>query len=431
MPLLLSHSIRVLKGLGPKTAEACAKQGISTIEDLFYFFPRAWIDATRILPVSQLRMGMSGLIDVQVVTVREGTSQRTRLPYMRCLVADTSGSIEVMWFHPKFLKGKVYPGARLMLYGRLHGWNAQSAMMVSPKFITKPAILPVYTEISGVPTAQIRKLFTQLSDTVNQVQDYLPEDVRRRYELPSLSDVIKGMHEPQSLQDINVAKMRLGFDELLMIMFPTLVAQQERAKERVGVLSRHDSEVAAWIKTLPFPLTNDQQTVIEEILQDISTDKPMNRLVQGDVGSGKTVVGLAAVLQTVLAGKQVVWLAPTELLAQQHFATAKGYLLQSETAAPYDLSVGLWTRTNHILANCQSEQKAAASEVEKCPFIIGTHALLSDKIKLRDLGLLIIDEQHRFGVKQRAQLRQYGGNPVHLLSMTATPIPRTMALVVA
>ncbi len=415
----LSYPIGVLKGMGPKTREVFHQHGILTLEDLLYFFPRGWMDASTVVPLSELRVGKPALIDVQIVTIKEGMSQRSRLPYMKCMVADTTGSTEVIWFHPRFLRQKVKVGARFLLHGTLNRLG-NVVTLVSPKFIDTPSVLPVYPQIGGLAPHKVRPLMLQLKPLIAKVPDYLPESVIAGQNLLSLQATLAAMHFPDSLDAIVQAKKRLAFDELLMIVMPSLMNQEARDKEIVPTLTIQKNEVDTWIKSLPFPLTDDQQTVITTILNDLAQTKPMNRLVQGDVGSGKTVVGLAAMLAVLSAGKQVAWLAPTELLAAQHFSTAQ------KLVSP-EISLGLWTRSHHAT---RSEDKADLSTVLSQQFIIGTHALLQDKIEFKNLELLIIDEQHRFGVNQRAKLRNFGGKPIHLLSMTATPIPRTMALLV-
>jgi ATP-dependent DNA helicase RecG len=420
----LSDPITYIKGLGSKTRDIFESHGIHTIEDLLYFFPRAWINATQVTQIKDLRIGSSALISVQVVTASEGFSQRTRVPYLRATVADTSGSVDIMWFHAAYLKTKVKPGAQFLLYGKLQGWRAQNAMIMSPKFITTPCIIPVYPTIGALPSSRIHALIEQVKPLVATLPDYLPESVCGQYNLVSLSHAITQMHYPNSIEDINYARLRLGFDEVLMLMVPSLMARLEREQERAQALTDGSSEVVAWCRQLPFTLTGDQQKAIQDILDDLSQSKPMNRLIQGDVGTGKTVVGLAGALQAIKSGKQVVWLAPTELLARQHFETAKKIFYGYNQS----LTVGLWTRSHHTIADSEESQKTSKEIVTEQSLVIGTHALLSESIAFNNLGLLIIDEQHRFGVKQRSQLRTFHGEPVHLLSMTATPIPRTMAL---
>lgn len=418
--LHLGQSIINIKGMGPKTAEVFESHGIRTVEDLLYFFPRAWMNASTVVPIAELRFGMGTLIEVQVAALKEGMSQRTRIPYLRATVADSSGYIDVMWFHAKYLRGKVRVGTKLLLYGQMQGFRQQDRVMMSPKILKEPCIQPVYPTIGGLPSYKSRPIIEQLKDVVETIPDYLPDSIRLEHSLLPLNQTLKSMHFPADITHINLARLRLGFDELLMLMVPSLVAKAERDQERTESLTLDSGKVKTWCDALPFSLTEDQQQVIAEILQDLGKTKPMNRLLQGDVGTGKTVVGLAAALQAILAGKQVAWLAPTELLAKQHFETAKKLFAGH--------AVGIWTRTHHLLSDGGEDKKVSVEEVTQLPLVIGTHALLSDKVLFRDLGLLIIDEQHRFGVKQRAQLRLFGGHPVHLLSMTATPIPRTMAL---
>lgn len=420
--MVLSDRIELLKGMGPKTAEIFKTHGITTIEDFIYFLPRGWINASYVTPLAEMRLEMAGLIDVQVVTVEYGRSIKNRKPYLKARVADATGSIDIIWFYATYLRTKVKPGARFLLYGRVRAWGRDSKAIISPRFITKPCIIPVYPELGGLSSTKVGALMLRLKPLMVGVSDHLPSSVCNGRNLASLSQALVGMHFPNELADIEAAKKRLGFDELLMLVVPSLMGKRQREQEITEALPIQNSNIQTWIESLPFPLTGDQTKVTNEVLGDMSKTKPMNRLVQGDVGSGKTVVGLAAAYDAVLNGKQAVWLAPTELLAQQHFETAKKLL------ATTNVTIGLWTRTNHLVSDKQESKPARQDEVMQQSLIIGTHAVLSEKITIPHLGLLVIDEQHRFGVKQRAQLRTFGDHPVHLLSMTATPIPRTMAL---
>ncbi len=423
----LANSIGRLKGMGPKTAAVFANHGIQTVEDLLYFFPRGWINATQIRKLNELRLEESGLVEVQVVSIKQGMSLKTRKPYFQAVVADSSGAINIVWFYAVYLKQKIKPGVQLKLYGRVRNWGRESRAIFSPRFITEPCIIPVYPEIGGLISSKIRVIMQQLKPLLTAVPDYLPESVRTEQHLLSLPETIEAMHFPSDLDMIIDAKKRLGFDELLMLVVPSLIAKEQRGGEIAEAILNQKEKIEQWLKAVPFSLTNDQHTAIHDILSDMSQTKPMNRLLQGDVGSGKTIVGLAAAYQTILNDKQAVWLAPTELLAKQHFETAKQLM-------PSLYSVGLWTRTQHLIAS--KDNKVSSDDVVQQPLIIGTHALLSEKVQLQNLGLLIIDEQHRFGVKQRAQLRNFSpkgthlgaSKSIHLLSMTATPIPRTMAL---
>ncbi len=418
----LSDPVTYLKGLGPKTATALQKHGIMTVEDLLYFFPRGWIDASRVIPIRDVRIGVSAAVRVTVIQLREGISQRSRLPYLRAVVQDNTGSMTVMWFHPRFVKPKVPVGTELLLHGTLQGWRAQDAVMMAPKILSAPSIIPVYPSMQGVAAHRIMALLRQVREVANQVVDFVSESVRSEHELLSLGEALQTMHWPNHVNDIARARARLAFDELMMLVVPSLASLREREKEVTEQIDIDRAGVEQWCKTLPFVLTHDQQTAITTVLNDMSRTAPMNRLLQGDVGSGKTVVGLAAALAAMRAGKRVAWLAPTELLARQHFATATQFFHTE------NISIGILTRTQHEISRAGEIKEAKREECYTQPLVIGTHALLADTVTLANIGLLIIDEQHRFGVKQRAQLRILGGKPTHLLSMTATPIPRTMAL---
>lgn len=418
----LQDPLAALKGMGPKTTAVFAKHGIVTLEDLLYFFPRGWVDARTITPLRDFRPGQGALISGQIVTVREGMSQRTRIPYLRALIADVTGTVEALWFHPRFIREKVKVGASVQLYGTLQGWNPTNRALISPKFIDSPGMYALYSEIGGLTSARVRHFFLQVRSLMRDVEDYVPSNIALEESLLPLAQALEYMHFPPSPEAIQQAKQRLAFDELFFLMAPAILARRERERERAEVLTPTGSPVATWIHSLPFTLTDDQVAAIEAILHDLGQPTPMQRLVQGDVGSGKTAVGLAAVVEAAAVGKQVAWLAPTELLARQHFMTAQNFL-------PNTITIGLWTRTSHELWKGGGVEQATAASVGQADLVIGTHALLTEKVHFQSLALLIIDEQHRFGVKQRAQLRLFAGKPIHLLSMTATPIPRSLALV--
>ncbi len=424
MTLPLTTSIRLLKGMGPKTAVLFENHGIATLEDLLTFYPRSWNDARHITPIDQLRSGSPFLIQAAVVRVQEGRSQRTRAPYLRALVADTSGSLEVLWFHSPYLKQKLKPGSQWLLYGLIQGWRAAERTMMAPKFLAAPTILPVYSEIGGVSSLKIQSFMEQARSSLALVTDYLSPPLRAKLEVISLGEALEAMHFPTTMEQLLQARKRLGFDELMLLAAPSLLAKQARDQELGEGVALDPTVLTNWEKNLPFRLTGDQKQVIQTIGHDLAAPRPMNRLLQGDVGSGKTVVALAAAIQVAQAGKQTIWLAPTELLARQHFATAQR-LLGADAGVT---AVGLLTRTTRLQLSAAGEVKATREALCDLPLIIGTHALLHDELHFPRLGLLVIDEQHRFGVKQRAQLRLFAGRPIHLLSMTATPIPRTMAL---
>ncbi len=417
--LELHHPIGALKGVGPKTVDVFYKHGIRTVEDLLYFFPRAWIDASQILTLDKAKTDQAILCRVRVVATKSGMSYKNRLPYIRATLADATGSIDAMWFRQPYLKTKLKNGSEHLLYGRVHQWRAGERLLVSPKFMNGPEIMPVYSEIGGLTSEKIRRLVGDLLPICNGVEDHISDDIRQQLKVLELKDALKTIHAPHSLNEINSAKDRFGFEELIMTAVPSLLAKQAREKEKARAMSEHKQAVETWVKSLPFTLTSSQVEAMDTIIHDLTLDRPMNRLLQGDVGSGKTVVALGAALATHLSQRQIVWLAPTELLAEQHYHTTRKLMSQNQVG-----SVALWTRSLKLL----NDETSPPGKLKEANIIIGTHAVLQNDVSFDNLGLLIIDEQHRFGVKQRALLRKLSGNPVHLLSMTATPIPRTMAL---
>lgn len=419
--LELHHPIGALKGVGPKTVEVFHKHGIRTVEDLLYFFPRAWIDASQITMLDKARTNQAILCQVRVVATKSGISYKNHLPYIRATLADATGSIDAMWFRQPYLKTKLNNGSEHLLYGRVQSWRAGERLLVSPRFMKAPEIMPVYSEIGGLTSEKIRRLVGDLLPICNRIVDHIDGDIRQRLNVLELKQALKTIHAPNSLGQIHQAKDRFGFEELIMTAVPSLLAKQAREKEKAQAMSEHKQAVETWVKSLPFELTASQVEAMDMIIRDLTLDRPMNRLLQGDVGSGKTVVGLGAAMSTYLSKKQVVWLAPTELLAIQHYNVIRKLLNTT-----VDCCVALWSGNSRQINGV----KATLSQLFRANIIIGTHAVLQHKITFDSLGLLIIDEQHRFGVKQRALLRKLSGNPVHLLSMTATPIPRTMALTV-
>lgn len=417
--LELHHPIGALKGVGPKTVEVFYKHGIRTVEDLLYFWPRAWIDASQVTPLCKAKTDQAILCQVRVVAIKSGISYKNRLPFIRATLADATGSIDAMWFRQPYLKNRLKNGIEHWLYGRVHQWRAGERLLISPKFMTGPEIMPVYSEIGGLTSEKIRRLVGDLLPICNGIEDHIANDIRQQLNVLELKQALKTIHAPNSLVEIQQAKDRFGIEELIMTAVPGLLAKQAREKEKAQAMSEHKVAMTTWVKSLPFELTNSQKAAIDTIIHDLTLDRPMNRLLQGDVGSGKTVVALAASLETHFSGRQVVWLAPTELLACQHYAVIKNLLNITD-----DCYVALWTGSVRQINGAM----ATRDKITKADIIIGTHAVLQHKMTFDNLGLLIIDEQHRFGVKQRALLRKLSGNPVHLLSMTATPIPRTMAL---
>lgn len=416
----IDSSIELVPGVGPKTASILRNHNISTVRDLLYFFPRTWIDATKPALIPELPYGEMAVFSGQLSLITEGKTKKG-LKFVKAQISDEAGSVDAMWFNMPYLRRTLKTDTLYYFYGQLKFWTGGQKVVMAPKILRDLSVIPIYKEIGAVPSYQLQKLIKPLLPLANNVVDFLPDDIRLEKSLAAESDAVIIMHQPENINQLALAEKRLGLDELLMMSAPALMAKRARKALTRKAFVINKPKLDSWIGNLPFKLTEDQATTIGEILDDLAKPQPMNRLVQGDVGSGKTVVGLAAAIEAHVNNEQTVWLAPTEVLANQHYATAQKLL------AGQGLTVALWTR---VSKNTTGLEKANVTDVVEADLIIGTHAVLSADNPVPRLGLLIIDEQHRFGVKQRAFLRRAAKEPPHLLSLTATPIPRTLNLLV-
>jgi len=427
MDLPLHASIRYLKGIGPKRAKVFNNLGIETIEDLFYHFPRRYEDRINFLPISKLEEGQTYTIEAQVLASKERTSFRRRgFSIIEATVGDDSGKISCVWFNQPYLKGYFRTGETLILYGKVERYSGQ-LQMSAPEFeivsraedesLSIGRIVPVYTLSKGITQRYFRQTIKHaLDEYLPKTQDSLPFDIRSKNHLFNLAKSLLNIHFPESVSLQKDAYERLSFEEFLIFQLP-LVLRKLSKKDKPGIAHKVEGElVNAFIKQLPFRLTGAQEKVVAEIKNDMASVIPMQRLLQGDVGSGKTVVATIASIIAIQGGYQTAFMVPTEILARQHFEKISSQLK--------DVKICLLT------SSLDKEEKAGAyQEVAegKTDLIIGTHALLEERVKFRNLGLVVIDEQHKFGVGQRALLPAKGVNP-DVLIMTATPIPRTLAI---
>lgn len=436
--MLVDEPVQYLPGVGPKIAEKLKRLGIETVRDLLFYYPRRYDDFSHPSKISSLRIDQDAIIKAQIVEIKQSRTRRRWMSIIEATLADDSGEIKAIWFNQPFLLKILKPGNEWLFAGKVN-WDFQSknktftvTQYENPSNLATP-ILPVYPETAGITSKYIRKLVKPIlvantsNVSVELAEEYLPEEILNEKNLIRLNEALRKIHFPENLAEIEGAKKRLGFDELFLIALRMLLNKKELSKSNAVALTFDERILQSFVKKLPFKLTNAQRKAAWEIICDLGKTVPMNRLLEGDVGSGKTVVAAMAVLVASENKYQSVWLAPTEILANQHFQNV------SKILKPFGIKVGLLT----------SAQKKA--NLEKDNLIIGTHALLQKDISLPRLALIIIDEQHRFGVKQRAHLRQstdyrqptavtnsnnQSAVVPHLLSMTATPIPRTMALAI-
>ncbi|MCX7996881.1 MAG: ATP-dependent DNA helicase RecG [Patescibacteria group bacterium] len=426
---LASLPIEELPGTRSQTIKRLKSLGIETIADLIRHVPFRYDDYRTVKLVSDLREGDQVTVQGSVTSTRT-VRTRNKMTIQRVTLADATGSIEMSWFNQPFVLNILTPGRQVSIAGIVKRFG--SSLTLEPKEYEvlqnnqslrhSARLVPVYPAAYGITSRLIREKILTVFDQLLAPGDlaefeFLPEKIRNKYSLASAEETYRRIHFPETADDPEISRRRLAFDELFLTQFSSLLVRKEWEKQKVGnpldiTSSDKKDAIYRFINNLPFKLTGAQKRVIDEILIEMAREKPMNRFVQGDVGSGKTVVAAVAAFATWLNGYQTVVMAPTEILALQHFSSFEKLFV------PAGVETGLWTRNYKQL-----------DPANLPPVIVGTHALLTQKITFDRVALVVIDEQHRFGVAQRALLKEKGMNP-HLLTMTATPIPRTVALTI-
>ncbi|PKL31100.1 DNA helicase RecG [Candidatus Saccharibacteria bacterium HGW-Saccharibacteria-1] len=414
-----------IKGVGSKINEQLSSAGIKTVGDLISFYPRAHEDFSRVVDIADIRPGKATIKakceSISTRPVRRGLRITT------ATLADKTGKLQAVWFNQPYREKQLKTGEEFYFSGEFefnynrYQLSGPSAELVSDMPIQTDRILPIYRSVKGLKTTLIRKLLSELRPLISILPETLPPDIVKRENLVSRSQAIMAMHFPDSMADIEKARERLAFEELFQLLLASQLNRQENAKLIGWSIPFEQSVVADFVSKLSFKLTSAQRVAAWEIIQDLEQKTPMNRLLQGDVGSGKTVVAGLVACQVTSAGLQTAIMAPTEILATQHAETLCK-LLQ-----PFGIKVGLLTGSVKGLA-----RKMLYEQIEKgtVDVVIGTHALLQPTVKFHKLGFVVIDEQHRFGVKQRQLLLEKSQFMPHMLAMTATPIPRSLALTV-
>ncbi len=422
----LDAPIQFLKGVGPRRAELLARLGITTPRDLLCSLPRTYSDRTRIARIAELSPGRTALIHARVVR-----AQLRRRPHHRpdtvAFVRDDSGGIEVTWWGQPYMLRLVPPGSHVALFGSVATYRKR-LLMSSPELDAiapedgpgahPGAIVPVYSLTEGLSQRTFRELVRRVLPLAASCEETLPAGVRHDHDLPGVAEAMAVVHAPDSLVSAARARRRLAFDEIVELLVALGVARERRRRELRGLALRPGERFARARAALPFALTTGQERALGEILTDMAVACPMHRLLEGEVGSGKTIIAFLAALAAIDTGYQVAIMAPTEILAQQHARTALR-LLPGIRPLLLTGAAGVRERRELLGAILRGDGE----------FVIGTHALFSADVRFRRLGLVIVDEQHRFGVNERAALAGKGTSP-DLLVMTATPIPRSLALTV-
>ncbi len=441
----LQTPISELTRVGKTTAKRLSYLGVKNARDLLYYFPFRYEDYSRVVKISDLKEGEMVTVKGQIELIANKRSFRRRTNVTEALVSDQSGSLRVVWFGQPFIVNILKPGDEVLLSGKVKS-DILGAQLVSPtyeKFDTRHSathtarLVPIYPVTAGLTQKQIRFLVSQVIELSKVIPEWLPEKILEDENLIPLSAALHSLHFPVDQTDLKQSAGRLKFDELFLLQLKAELSRINKSRLVAPALEFKEMEIKAFVKKLPFALTNTQRISAWEILQDLSRPSPMNRLLSGDVGSGKTVVAAMAMYNAALNNHQAALMAPTEILARQHFDSLCRLLTGS------GVSVGLFTRSQKM-ANTQEGQiiltkKSILEKIDSghLDIIIGTHALLTEKVNFsakggsasggKNLGLVIVDEQHRFGVEQRKVIKTKG-EAVHFLSMTATPIPRSLAL---
>ena len=422
--MTLQDEVRFVHGIGPKKAELLKKIGIETLEDALHCYPRGYQDRTQVTPICHLIDGEKLCIHAVVGASPQTAHIRRGMDVIRCKVYDESGAISLRFFNHKYVASALETGKEYAFFGKVQA-EGRGFVMISPEFEPLGVdnrtgrIVPIYSLTAGLSQRDLYRVTdAALSVLPNGLEDFLPEYIRKEQGFAPLVETLVQIHRPQTIQDAQQARHRMVFEELFLLCCGLGFLRQRRST-KFGAKLR-DLSLTEFYRVLPFALTGAQMRTIEACLLDISAGRPLSRLVQGDVGSGKTMVAAALCYLAAKNGRQAVMMAPTELLAQQHMQTLHPLF------AKLDVSCGLLVGSMGAKAKRETIQ---AIENGTISVVIGTHAVLSETVHFHDLAVAVVDEQHRFGVNQRATLTAKGEN-VHLLVMSATPIPRTLALLI-
>ncbi len=442
----LNSPIEQLSKLPKPQLAALKKLGITTIQDLLLYLPYRYLDFSKTLLISELKQGEPVTLKGKIKSISSRFSFRGRINLAEAIISDKTGSIKVVWFNQPYLAKSLMPGEEIFLAGEPEIYKniLQFTNPIYEKASEFPVhtsrLLPLYHLTAKLYHKTLRNLVANALPHANNLTEVIPEHILINQKLPNLTDTVHLAHFPQSEDDVIKAKKRLAFEEIFVNQLAAQQYKLKLAQKKAYTIKFERDLIKSFIDSLPFKLTQDQKKAAWDALQDLEKQMPANRLLEGDVGSGKTLVALIAVLQTIARGFQVAFLAPTEILAKQHYNTAINYFKvffesNENVVLPFcdgrhKMAIGLLTN-NYVVQNNALVSKPSLQKTINtgCPGLyIGTHALLQSAVNFKNLALVIVDEQHRFGVEQRAALLENGKKVPHLLSLSATPIPRSLQL---
>lgn len=421
----LDDNVTAVKGIGDKTAESFQKLGIEKIRDLISYFPRDYKNYSEPVPIRETSPGDRVAVFCQIVK-NIAVIKGRRYQITTTVVSDGNDAMEVVWFNQPYLRYSLHKGEKLVFYGRVETRGSKKVMQMPETYgilqyqKMLKTMQPIYSLRKGISNNLIRKAIMECRDLMHMVPDPISEDVRDKYHLMTRSEMLLALHFPKSEDELRRAAGRAAFDEFLRFLLQVKAMRDENVQmgTDIKVTDEAITKLRGFVAGLPFKLTAGQGNALKEIFRDMQSGHAMNRLVQGDVGSGKTIVAASALLSVILSGYQGALMAPTEVLAEQHYQDL------SKMLKPYKVKVCLLTG-----AMTAKEKRLVYADLASgaCDLVIGTHAIIQDKTVFKNLGLVVTDEQHRFGVRQREKLASKGNHP-HTLIMSATPIPRTLAI---
>lgn len=431
MTLSLDSKASQISPYAKRLANKLKKLNIETVRDLIFYYPFRYEDYGQLSKIADLHEGDEAAVIGRLELVANRRSFKRRKIVTEAVLTDDSGSIKLVWFNQPWV-GKTLAGGELVrVYGRVSG-DMFDLHFNSPNYdrvvTSAPGMIPVYPLTAGLTSKQLRSLLSAVKPLINSIKDHLPQEVINDNQLIGLKEALLNVHWPENNSALFAARHRLAFDELFLLQTWSQILRRNLKELKAPILEFKEEKVKDFLGRLPFALTLDQKRAAWEVIKDLGKSEPMNRLIEGDVGSGKTVVALVGMYNAVISGYQAVLMAPTEILASQHYQTVAKLLL------PTKIKVALLTRTQKVFNGEEVGKKELLNKIAtgQVDIIIGTHALIQQEVDFHKLGLVVVDEQHRFGVKQRQELKQKGarGSIPHFLSLTATPIPRSLALIV-
>ncbi len=418
------ESVTAVKGVGSELAKKFATLGVNTVDNLLHYYPRSYSDYSHIAPIDKIKPGQVTI--KAVIKQAKGHYVRGGLHITEAVASDETSSVRLVWFNQPYRAAALKADVPYYISGDF-GLRAKRMSILNPSVelvsdfpVNTARIVPIYPQTKGITSTQIRRALRSVLKST-KLADQLPEEVIKKHKLVSFHDAVHEVHFPSGEKSLEKARFRLGFEEVFTLILASLLNKQEIAAEESLAIKFDEKIAQQFVKSLPFKLTDDQRVAAHRIYKDMENTHPMNRLLEGDVGAGKTVVAAMAAVMAMQEGFQVALMAPTELLARQHADTLYELLKPLNLHNEVSLLVG-------GLKSSQKQQAHNQAATGNAKLLVGTHALIQEKVDMHNLGLAIIDEQHRFGAQQRKALIAKAGHMPHVLSMTATPIPRSLAL---